>query len=184
MKRPFPVLAFLVSSGAGLAQDARPSPAPARPAAPINLHPGAPAASKELIEALAKQDRSLFDAVFGCKLDVLGGMLTDDFEFFHDKWGQTANSRQQFVDAIAQGCERQKTGGDFKARRELVEDSMTVHVLNKYGAMQMGTHRFYALQAGQPDRLTETGRFIDLWKQEGDVWKLARVISYDHRLAE
>ena len=168
----FTVLAFLFSA-------AQSAPAPT-----INLHPGAPPAPSAMIEALARQDRALFDAVFGCKPDVLAGMLTDDFEFFHDKWGQTANSRQQFVDAIAQGCERQRTGSDFKARRELVEGSMTVYVLNKYGAMQMGTHRFFAVQPGQPDRLTETGRFIDLWKQDNGTWKLARVISYDHRLAE
>jgi hypothetical protein len=178
------VLALLLASGLGFAGQA-PTPAPSTPAPPINLHAGAPPASRELVDALAHQDRVLFDAVFGCKLDVLAGMLTYDFEFFHDKWGQTADSRQQFVDAIAQGCERQKTGSDFKARRELIAGSMTVYVLNRYGAMQMGMHRFYALQAGRPDRLTETGRFIDLWKQADDgTWKLARVISYDHRLAE
>lgn len=45
--------------------------------------------------------------------------------------------------------------------------------------MQMGTHRFFALQPGRPDRLTESGKFIDLWKQQQDgSWKLARVISY------
>jgi hypothetical protein len=81
-------------------------------------------------------------------------------------------------------CERQAAGTDFRARRELVPGSMTVHVIGDYGAMQMGTHRFFALQAGKPDRLTETGKFIDLWKREGETWKLARVISYDHRLAE
>ena len=183
MRGILPVVAFLSSFGAGAAAQS-PSPAPSTPAAPINLHPGAPPPAKELIDALARQDRVLFDAVFGCKLDVLAGLLTDDFEFFHDKWGQTANSRQQFVDAIAQGCQRQSAGSDFKARRELVEGSMTVYVLNRYGAMQMGTHRFYALQAGQPDRLTETGRFIDLWKQDNGAWKLARVISYDHRMSE
>jgi uncharacterized protein DUF4440 len=177
------LLAFLLSAGLGRAADA-PSPAPSKPAPPIHLHAGAPPASPELIAALAQQDRVLFEAVFGCKLEILAAMLTDDFEFFHDKWGQTASSRQQFVDAIAQGCERQRTGSDFKARRELVEGSMTVHVINRYGAMQMGTHRFFALVAGQPDRLTETGRFIDLWKQDNGTWRLARVISYDHRLAE
>jgi hypothetical protein len=163
---------------------AQPPSLPPPSAPPINLHPGAPPPTRALIDTLAERDRTLFDAVFGCKLDVLAGMLTDDFEFFHDKWGQTATSGRQFADAIAQGCERQKTGSDFKARRELVEGSMTVHVLNNYGAMQMGAHRFYALQPGKADRLTETGRFIDLWKQENGTWKLARVISYDHRLAE
>jgi uncharacterized protein DUF4440 len=163
---------------------APPSPPPATTPPAINLHPGAAPPSKELIDTLAERDRTLFDAVFGCKLDVLAGLLTEDFEFFHDKWGQTASSRKQFLDVIGQGCERQKTGSDFKARRELVEGSVTVHVFNNYGAMQMGTHRFYALQPGRPDRLTESGKFIDLWKQEDGTWRLARVISYDHRLAE
>jgi uncharacterized protein DUF4440 len=165
-----------------LASSAAPSPSPK--AAPIQLHAGAAPASPELIATLAERDRGLFDAVFGCKLDVLAGMVTDDFEFFHDKWGQTASSGKQFLDAVAQGCERQKTGSDFKARRELVGGTMTVHVINKYGAMQMGTHRFYALRPGQPDTLTESGKFIDLWKDESGVWKLARVISYGHELAE
>jgi hypothetical protein len=151
--------------------------------AKINLHAGAEPASPELVAMLATKDQALFDAVFGCKIDVLRGLVSDDFEFFHDKWGQNANSGKQFIDGIAQGCERQKTGSDFKARRELVDGSMSVHVINKYGAMQMGEHRFYAIQAGQPDRLTETGKFIDLWKQEDGQWKLARVISYDHVLA-
>jgi hypothetical protein len=163
---------------------APPSPSPVPSGAPINLHQGALPPSAELIATLAKRDQVLFDAVFGCKLDVLAGMVTDDFEFFHDKWGQTASTGKQFTDAITQGCEAQKTGTNFKARRELVEGTMTVHVLNKYGAMQMGTHRFYALRPGRPDKLTETGKFIDLWKDDNGVWKLARVISYDHQLAE
>ena len=58
-----------------------------------------------------------------------------------------------------------------------------MHLIGGYGAMQMGTHRFFALRKGKPDQLTETGKFIDLWKREGDSWKLARVISYDHVLA-
>ncbi|MEX0733594.1 MAG: nuclear transport factor 2 family protein [Steroidobacteraceae bacterium] len=179
MQRAVALLAFFAMPPIAIASE------PDGPlSAPINLHPGAAPASQELIDALAEKDRQLFDAVFGCQLDMLATLVADDFEFFHDKWGQTANSGQQFVDAIAQGCERQKTGSDFKARRELVPESMTVHVLNNYGAMQMGTHRFFALRQGQPDRLTETGKFIDLWKNDNGTWKLARVISYEHQLAD
>ncbi len=129
-------------------------------------------------------DQQLFDAAFGCKLDVLPTLVTDDLEFFHDKSGQTASSGEQFLDQVTQGCERQKAGSDFKARRELVTGSMMVYVLNNYGAMQMGTHRFFALQSGQPDRLTEAGKFIHLWRNDNGAWKLARVISYDHQLAD
>ncbi len=154
------------------------------PVAEIRLTPGAAPASPELIATLAEKDRQLFDAVFGCKLDLLASLIADDFEFVHDKHGQTADSGAVFMDGMRANCKAQETGDNFRARRELVEGSMTVHVLNKYGAMQMGEHRFYALQSGQPDRLTETGKFIDLWRQIEGEWKLARVISYDHRLAE
>lgn len=150
----------------------------------IRLTPGAAPASPELVALLAEKDRQLFDAVFSCKLDLLATLVADDFEFIHDKWGQTADSGARFLDAIRENCKGQETGQNFRARRELVEGSMTVHVLNNYGAMQMGEHRFYALQSGLPDRLTEDGKFIDVWRQVKGEWKLARVISYDHRLAE
>ena len=152
--------------------------------AAINLTPGAPPPSPELVATLAEKDRQLFDAVFGCKPELLKTLVAEDFEFFHDKHGLTTQSGTQFVKDITGMCERQAAGTDFRARRELVPGSMTVHIIGDYGAMQMGTHRFFALQAGKPDRLTETGKFIDLWKREDETWKLARVISYDHQLAE
>jgi hypothetical protein len=152
--------------------------------AAINLTPGAPPPSPALVATLAEKDRQLFDAVFGCKPELLEMLVAEDFEFFHDKHGLTTQSGAQFVKDITGMCERQAAGTDFRARRELVPGSMTVHIIGDYGAMQMGTHRFFALQAGKPDRLTETGKFIDLWKREGETWKLARVISYDHQLAE
>ena len=153
------------------------------PQAPINLTPGA-VATPEMVEALEERDRALFDAVFGCKPDALVPMVADNFEFLHDKHGMTDTSGAQFIASIRDMCEGQKTGRNFRARRELVPGTMTTHALNKYGAMQMGTHRFYALQPGKPDRLTETGRFIHAWKLEDGAWKLARVISYDHVLAQ
>lgn len=157
--------------------------AQAKSEAPIHLTPGAPPASPEVVAALAAKDLQLFDAVFECKIDVLKTLVADDFEFFHDKGGLTSTSGKQFIDNVADGCEKQEAGTSFHARRELVPGTMTVHLIGDYGAMQMGTHRFFALQTGKPDRLTETGQFIDLWKREGDTWKLARVISYGHVLA-
>ena len=157
--------------------------AQAKPEAPVHLTPGAPPASPEVIAALAEKDRQLFDAAFNCKIDLLKTLVADDFEFFRDKGGLTATSGKQFIDNVADGCKREEAGTNFHARRELVEGTMTVHLIGDYGAMQMGTHRFFALRKGEPDRLTETGKFIDLWKKDGDSWKLARVISYDHVLA-
>jgi Domain of unknown function (DUF4440) len=175
------VIAFSVHA----AEPAVPSAGkPAEKPAEIRLTPGAPPPSSELVAALAEKDRQLFDAVFACKLDALAGLIADDFEFLHDKYGLTADSGAKFMDGMRANCDRQKTGENFRARRELIEGTMTVHVLNQYGAVQVGEHRFYALQPGKPDRLTETGKFIDVWRQKDGEWKLARVISYDHVLAE
>jgi hypothetical protein len=148
----------------------------------VNLRPG-PVASKELFDALIEKDRQLFDAIFtACDADALAPLVADDFEFFHDKDGKSADSGAQFIASIRAMCERRRAGTDFISRRDLDAGSVTVHPLAKFGAMQMGTHRFYAIVPGQPDRLVEEAKFIDLWQQDGDTWKLARVISYDHRI--
>lgn len=151
------------------------------PEAPIHLTPGA-TTSPELVATLAERDRALFAAVFGCDIEALRPMIADDFEFLHDKHGKTDDSGAKFVSDVAAGCERQAAGTDFHSRRELVPGTLQTYALNNYGAVQLGTHRFYALRRGKPDLLTETSRFVDVWKLEGGQWKLARVISYGHEL--
>ena len=77
-----------------------------------------------------------------------------------------------------------KTGVDFPARRELVPGSLEVWPIDKYGALEIGTHRFYARIKGKPETLTETGNFMILWKQVDGKWLMAESISYGHKLAE
>lgn len=144
-----------------------------------------PVATKELFEELAGNDRMLFDAVFNhCDLQTLGSLVTEDFEFYHDKGGLTATSGAQFVENIRGMCERQKTGQDYRARRELVEGSLEVYPLNNYGAIQVGVHRFYRKTEGQPDKLVEIAKFTHVWKKDRDGWRLARALSYDHKLTD
>ena len=144
---------------------------------------GAPAASPELVATLQARDAAFFAAFFDrCDPAAVRSMITDDMEFFHDKGGLVATSGDAFVKDFAGHCERLKTGEDFASRRELVPGSVSVFVLNNYGAMTMGEHRFFKLTPGKPDEMTETGRFIILWKNDNGVWKMARVVSYDHRL--
>jgi hypothetical protein len=59
-----------------------------------------------------------------------------------------------------------------------------MYPINNYGAIEVGTHRFYAIKKGQTDRETETGQFTLVWKEEDGQWRLARALSYDHQLAE
>ncbi len=51
-----------------------------------------------------------------------------------------------------------------------------------YGAVQVGEHRFYQLLPGKPEKLVEISLFTSVWKKDANGWKLARVLSYDHRL--
>ncbi|MBV9571345.1 MAG: nuclear transport factor 2 family protein [Alphaproteobacteria bacterium] len=140
-----------------------------------HLTPG-PAQTEELTAAIAKADAALFHEVFvRCDPITTAAMLTDDFRFVHDKEGE--QSRVQFIRDLNGHCRRLKSGEDFAARRELVEGSLEVWPINKYGALEIGTHRFYAQLRGKPEQLTETGRFMILWKKEGSDWKMAEITS-------
>lgn len=154
------------------------------PGGNIHLTAG-PEGSKELTEAIAKADEALFHNFFDtCDVPKVAALVADDLEFFHDKGGLTNTTGASFVEDMQKKCERQKTGEDFLSTRVLDRDSLRVYPLNDYGAVETGTHRFYAIVEGEPNRLTETAQFLMIWKQVDGAWKLARVVSYDHRLAE
>jgi Domain of unknown function (DUF4440) len=151
-------------------------------AAQYHLRQGA-LPSAEMTAAIAKADADLFAAVFDqCDAGKVAATLTPDFRFVHDKDGES--TRADFVKNLKGHCDRVKTGEDFPARRELVPGSLEVWPINKYGALEIGVHRFYARIKDKPETLTETGNFMILWKQEGGKWLMAESISYGHKLAE
>ena len=150
----------------------------------VHLRAG-PAQSSALYDEIAEKDRAVFDVVFGsCDIEALKPLIADDFEFYHDKDGLNETSGAHFVDDIRQHCERIKQGVDFRARRELVKGSLQVYPLNNYGAVETGEHNFYAIEAGKPERMTESAKFLQIWKKVDGQWKLTRVVSYAHRLAQ
>ncbi|HEY6123030.1 MAG TPA: nuclear transport factor 2 family protein [Steroidobacteraceae bacterium] len=144
-----------------------------------------PAQTRQQYEEILAADQALFSAFFDrCDVAALATMVTDDFEMFHDKNGFMAKSGKEFIDAIAGTCARQKTGEDYRARRELVPGTLKVYPLNNYGAIEVGVHRFYQLLPGKPEKLVEVSQLTHVWKKEESGWKLARVLSYDHQLTE
>ena len=151
----------------------------------LSAQTAGPVPTKELHDEIAAYDQKLFGAVFDtCDTQALAGLVTDDFEMYHDKGGLVSTSGAQFVENIRGMCERQKTGVDYRARRELVEGTLEVYPLNNYGAVEVGVHRFYKKTPGQPDKLVEISKLTQVWKKEPGGWKLARVLSYDHKLTE
>ena len=141
-----------------------------------------PPASKALIADIARQDSLLFDAVFNtCDIDKLATLVAEDFEFYHDKSGLSSTSGSQWVADVKAMCARQKQGIDYRARRELDPASVKVYPMKNYGALHMGSHRFYKKLPGGAEQLIEEALFSNLWKQENGGWRLTRVLSYDHR---
>ena len=144
-----------------------------------------PTQTQQQFDEIVAADQALFSAFFDrCDVDALSKMVTDDLEMFHDKNGYMTKSGKEFLDGIAATCARQKTGEDYRARRELVPGTIKVYPLNNYGAVEIGVHKFYQLLPGKPEKLVEVSQFTHIWKKEESGWKLARVLSYDHKLTE
>jgi Domain of unknown function (DUF4440) len=154
-------------------------------AVPAVAQRAGPEQTRQQFDEVTAADHALFSAFFDrCDVDALAKMVTDDFEMFHDKNGYMTKSGKEFLDGIKETCARQKTGEDYRARREVVPGTLKVYPLNNYGAIETGVHRFYQLLPGKPEKLVEISQFTHVWKKEGGVWKLSRALSYDHKLTE
>jgi hypothetical protein len=154
-------------------------------AGPALAQRAGPEQTKQQFDEIAAADQALFSAFFDrCDTEALAKMVTEDLEMFHDKNGYMSRSGKEFLDAIAGTCARQKTGEDYRARRELVPGTLKVYPLNNYGAVETGVHRFYQLLPGKPEKLVEVSQFTHIWRKDESGWKLARILSYDHRLTD
>ena len=133
----------------------------------------APTTQDALYQTVAALDTKLFDAVNQCDMKTVDSMWADDAEFYHDKAGLMVG-RQNIVDAI-------KNNLCGKVTRQLVPGTLEVYPLNDYGAVEIGVHRFY-----HPDDKANVGeaKFIHVWQNKDGVWKITRVISYDHGAAK
>ena len=125
---------------------------------------------KQLFQSLAALDAEMFDTYNKCDLQKNRAFFADDLEFYHDKSGLTIGA-----DTVVEQLRKNICG---KTRRELVQGSLEVHELKGYGAVQMGVHRFFSpIDAKEP---VGEAKFIHIWRYKDGVWKITRVISYDH----
>ena len=140
-----------------------------------------PKASAELRQTILALDQQLFDIVFGsCDLDTLDQLIDEDFEFIHDKWGETKGGKAGFMEGVKGQCERVAAGTDLRARRVLDETTAQVFPVNEFGAIQTGIHRFYQIVDDGDDLYREKGQLNHLWRNRDGHWTLTRVLSYDH----
>jgi len=129
------------------------------------------ATSGELFETIVRMDRSVFEAFNEKNLERLMSMFTADLEFYDDGSGVKtfAQTKEDFVKVFADVPD---------LHRELVPGSLEVYPLPGYGAIEVGEHRFCHEENGKQD--CGVMKFSMVWRQTGETWKLARVLSYAH----
>lgn len=137
--------------------------------------------SSELFKTLKSKDNLLFNIGFNqCDISQFETLVSDNFEFYHDTAGIT-DTKSDFVAMFRDGVCKMS----YKAIRKLDKESLQVYPLKKdgqiYGAIQMGIHRFYALENDKPEYFTSIAKFTNIWILEGNLWKLKRSLSYDHQ---
>jgi hypothetical protein len=126
----------------------------------------------ELARTLAGLDAQLFDSFNRCDLEKFASFFAEGVEFYHDKGGLTLSSK-----SVVESVRNNICG---KVRREVVAASIETHPIPGFGAVQMGTHRFYEANARQGGGPIGAAKFIHLWQHKDGAWKITRVISYDH----
>jgi hypothetical protein len=135
--------------------------------APLSRAQTSPAPT--LFDTIKALDARLFDAYNKCDLSTLGSLVSDDLEFYHDQTGLMVG-RAPFLSAIQQNiC--------GKVQRTLIDNTLEVYPLKNYGAVELGIHRFH--HPNDPANVGDA-KFVMLWHNDNGVWKITRVISYQH----
>jgi len=130
--------------------------------------------SKDLYDTVVYLDSFFFNAFNTRNADQLKTLLSDNLEFYHDLGGVT--NYIQNIDAFKKSFESER-----KVRRELVKGTLEVYPIKDYGAIETGTHRFYATEKGQQEKLSSEAKFVQVWQKKNGVWKITRIISYGHQ---
>ena len=141
------------------------------------------AKNSALYKTIMSKDSLLFDVGFNtCDAKQFENLYTEDFEFYHDK--DSISDKARFLKTFQNGiCSPTRK---YNYRRELIKGSTEIYPLHKngvlYGAIQMGTHRFYESSAGNAEQAGSFAKFTHLWLLKNKEWKLARSLSYNHQM--
>ena len=130
---------------------------------------------QELYNQIAHLDSVLFNAFNTQDIETMGKIFSDDLEWYQDNGGLL--SYQTVMNNFKSMFERFKSL-NTPIRRDLVEGSLEVHPIKDYGAIHIGKHTFCHWENGKND--CGTFKFLMIWQKKDDVWKISRVVSYDH----
>ncbi|GAA4343847.1 nuclear transport factor 2 family protein [Flaviaesturariibacter amylovorans] len=127
----------------------------------------AQAPATDLHRTVAALDSTFFAAYNRCDIATQDSFYSDRIEFFHDQAGLDTSKASLLAKTRKYICN--------KVRRELIPGSIEVSPIPGYGAVELGMHQFR--NSAEPDAKPRPSRFMIVWKQEGDRWRITKVIS-------
>lgn len=136
---------------------------------------------QQLSAIILHNDSLFWQAYNACDITTMIKFFSDDIEFYHDKGGITNG-----ITALATSFEKGvcNNADSFRLRRAVINGSTRVYPLRQsgviYGAILTGEHLFYVQGKGKKERAEGLAKFTHLWILKDGVWKMTRVLSYDH----
>jgi len=126
---------------------------------------------KDLYNKIALLDSALFTAYNSKNLELMKSYFTKDLEWYQDNGGLIGFEKVFFnFQSIF--------NREYDLKRTLIKESLEVHSIEGYGAIEIGKHQFSHIENGKLE--VGTFKFLMIWKNENGNWKISRVISYDH----
>jgi Domain of unknown function (DUF4440) len=126
--------------------------------------------NQKLYDSIVKLDSIFFDAYNTCNINLekYSSFYADNLEFYHDQGG-LMTSKQGVID----GTKKYICG---RVTREFVKGSIEVYPIKDFGAIEIGLQKFHNNEepVGTPSKV---GRFIILWENKNNEWKISRVVS-------
>jgi hypothetical protein len=125
----------------------------------------------ELFKKVANLDSLLFAAYNSKNVDLMKTYFTKDLEWYQDNGGLIGFEKvfENFNSIFNR---------DYDLKRSLIKESLEVHPIEGYGAIEIGKHQFKHIENGKLE--IGTFKFLMIWKNDNGNWKISRVISYDH----
>jgi ketosteroid isomerase-like protein len=121
----------------------------------------------KLYDEIVKMDSIYFNAYNTCDMETQALMYDEDIEFFHDKGGLSTDKQGLLKSLKENICE--------KVTRTLIKGSIEVYPIKEYGAIQIGYHKFF--NKLEPNATSIPSKFIVVWKNKNNNWKITKVIS-------
>jgi hypothetical protein len=135
----------------------------------------------QLSAIILHRDSLFWQAYNSCDVENMKSFFTEDVEFYHDKGGVTIGLETLLASMKSGIC---GTKDSSRLRREEVKGSVHVFPMRSsgviYGAILSGEHQFYVILPGKHGRLDGLAKFTHLWLLKNGVWKMSRILSYDH----